>query len=488
MDDGDSVAARPARWPFALVVLIAAGLGAWAWMIRGDGGGAGLEIPVGAGNPAGDRIAEARALLSSGQADAARTLLGAIDDPDGEALWLLSRAELQLGNTDEAASALADAEAMGFVDDPMRVEPSPFAGAGRCAECHSEIVRDQQSSNHALTLRDGPAIESIILPEEPVVDPRNPGVSHRIRLEDGGPVVETEAPGAQFRAVIDRLIGSGHHAMTPVVTDSEGKPRELRLSHYAGGVGWDLTTGHPEIPGSPDGFLGRPLGEDEQRRCLNCHATNARDLLEGSGPTLADRGIGCERCHGPGEHHILAVDQGFPGLAIARPKRATAGQVVTLCGDCHAPIDSSPSMSMMASPGPSMTSSEEPTFVRFQAATLVRSACYTRSPASAKFDCVTCHDPHRNAEADPGSYEAICLSCHTGPAGPAGGPSARLAIDPASQIPCPVEPRQGCVACHMPPRPSSMAHTPFTDHHIRVQQDMPMGQNDGATRDGPSGR
>jgi hypothetical protein len=134
-------------------------------------------------------------------------------------------------------------------------------------------------------------------------------------------------------------------------------------------------------------------------------------------------------------------------------------------------------MSMMSSPGPSMTFSDEPTFVRFQAATLVRSPCYSKSPASAKFDCVTCHDPHRNAETNPMFYEAICLSCHAGPA----SPSVEFTIDPASQVPCSVEPRQGCLACHMPDRPSSMRHTPFTDHHIRIQQDMPMGRDDRAT-------
>lgn len=455
MDDGRIDAGRPARWPIALLVLALAGLGGWAWTMVGAGGDGRIEVPDGGG------IARARDLLDSGRAEEARDLLGAIREPDGESLWLLSRAELQLGRVDEASAALSRAGGLGFVEDPMRVEPSPFVGAGRCAECHSEIVRAQQSSHHALTLRDASDPEELPLPDGPIADPEAPGVSHRIGREGGALTVETEAAGEEFRAVIDRLIGSGRHASTPVGTDEQGRPRELRISHYAGGVGWDLTTGHPEDPGVPDGFLGRPLERDEQERCLDCHATNYREILAGSGPTLGDRGIGCERCHGPAGNHLLAVDLGFPSPAIARPKRATAGQVVGLCGDCHKPQDS----------GPSMFDSSEPMFVRFQAATLVRSPCYSKSPASAKFDCVSCHDPHRDAETDPRPYEVACLSCHAGPSGPPVEP----ALDPASQVPCPVDPLQGCVDCHMPKRPSSMRHTRFTDHHIRIQRDLPMG-------------
>ncbi|QDV35421.1 tetratricopeptide repeat protein [Tautonia plasticadhaerens] len=454
MDDGRIDSGRPARWPLLLAVLALAGLLGWGWVMMGGDGR--VEVPGGVG------VARARTLLESGRAGEAREVLAAISRPDGEALWLLSRAELQLGRVDEASAALSRAGAAGLVEDPMRAEPSPFVGSGRCAECHAEIARSQRSSHHALTLRDASGPGEFPLPDGPVVDPEEPTVSHRIGREgDGALAVETEAAGEQFLAVIDRLVGSGRHAMTPLGTDEQGGPRELRLSHYAGGVGWDLTTGHPEHPGSPDGFLGRPLGSAEQDQCLDCHSTNFREVLAGSGPTLADGGIGCERCHGPGGNHLRAVDLGFPSPAIARPKRATAGQVLALCGDCHKPLDA----------GPPMFASDEPMFVRFQAATLVRSACSTKSPASAKFDCVSCHDPHRDAEADPGFYEAACLSCHSGP----GRPPAGAALPPASQVPCPVDPLRGCVGCHMPKRPSSMRHAMFTDHHIRVQQDMPMG-------------
>jgi hypothetical protein len=78
---------------------------------------------------------------------------------------------------------------------------------------------------------------------------------------------------------------------------------------------------------------------------------------------------------------------------------------------------------------------------------------------------VSCHDPHRNLEHDPRHYEAACLSCHPGPAADSPGPGG--------QAPCPVNPTRGCIDCHMPRRPSTMQHTEFTDHHIRVPSDRP---------------
>jgi formate-dependent nitrite reductase cytochrome c552 subunit len=217
-----------------------------------------------------------------------------------------------------------------------------------------------------------------------------------------------------------------------------------------------VTTGHPAKPESStaEGVLGLPLGADEVRNCLACHTTDFRASRDQVGPTASEPGIGCERCHGPGGNHLKAIALGFPDPAIARPKRATAEQVTRLCAECHGPS------TRAIRPG-------DPNAVRFQGTTLTWSRCYQESRGG--MSCVTCHDPHHDADRRPATYEAKCLACHPARTSPETPDGANLP-SPTGQArgaPCPVNPSGGCVTCHMPATRSALPHTTFTDHHIR---------------------
>ena len=160
--------------------------------------------------------------------------------------------------------------------------------------------------------------------------------------------------------------------MTLVGRDEAGRSREFRLSRYADGAGWDVTTGHPRQPPPGEGHLGRLLTDDDVRNCLLCHTTAARPAGGRAGPEAADRGIGCESCHGPGGNHLQAVASHVLLPAIARPRLATAAQVVALCGRCHGPL------------GKTVTAAD-PFAVRFPAVGLTWSRCYTESGGA--LDC-----------------------------------------------------------------------------------------------------
>src|SRR5262249_13251981 len=95
-------------------------------------------------------------------------------------------------------------------------------------------------------------------------------------------------------------------------------------------------------------------------------------------------------------------------------------------------------------------SRSDPGAIRFQATTLTWSRCYTQSRDT--LDCLTCHDPHRNAQTSPAFYESKCLDCH--------GPQAPTR--------CPVNPRRDCIGCHMPTIRGAVPHAMFTDHDIRI--------------------
>lgn len=138
----------------------------------------------------------------------------------------------------------------------------------------------------------------------------------------------------------------------------------------------------------------------------------------------------------------------FADLAIARPRLFSAVRQVKLCAQCHSPK------------GNVVVHPDDPTTVRFQALHFVKSRCFTESDGALK--CVTCHDPHRNAETSPRFYESKCLSCHG--ARPKGDVAKAAAV-------CSVNPATDCLNCHMPVEKVAIPHATFSDHHIRVHRE-----------------
>jgi hypothetical protein len=184
--------------------------------------------------------------------------------------------------------------------------------------------------------------------------------------------------------------------------------------------------------------------------------------MERSGPESADRGIGCERCHGPGGNHLAAVELGLSDPAIGRFKTSPEARVMALCAQCHGTRGRA-----IPDDNPALT-------VRFQATTLTWSRCYLGSREA--LGCLTCHSPHRDADDRPASfYESRCLACHSREARPSAAGMGRRARTPtlpdgARRADCPVRPSRDCLGCHMPPVKGAVPHTTFTDHYIRIHR------------------
>ncbi len=190
------------------------------------------------------------------------------------------------------------------------------------------------------------------------------------------------------------------------------------------------------------------MPEKSLHQCLNCHTTWFRAALPNpslpGGPEAGDRGIGCERCHGPGLNHVKAVESGFAEPAVAVTRDTPPARLLKSCNECHASNGT-------VDPG-------DPEFTRVQGTTLQFSRCFTGSGGA--IHCATCHDPHRGLDTNRSHYEAKCLGCHPAPAARSpnhAGPKA-----------CPVNPGSGCIDCHMPKVHDATFQARFTDHHIRV--------------------
>lgn len=385
----------------------------------------------------------AKALLQQGKGAEALDWLKTAAKTGPEVDWLLSRAFLQSKNLSAAENALK-ASGEFATSDPLRQDPSPYVGSARCAGCHPKEYRAEQSSAHALGLVRGKALLDLPWPDATVADADNPRVSQTVIHEGASIQIQTKVNGELFSAVVDYALGSNHQGQTFVGREAGGSARELRLSRYPSAPFWAKTSEHPAIPPDAPGYLGRPVSEESLRKCLNCHATNFREVQKPAGrPEALDRGIGCERCHGPGGNHLLAVDLGFNDLAIAQPKKAGQGAVtLPLCAQCHK--------------APGAAKLEDPGFVRFQAPTFVLSRCYTESEGT--FSCVSCHNPHTNVSRDTQAYVAKCLSCHS---------NVENRAKP-SKI-CPLNAKNDCLSCHMPKVANAVPRAVFTDHQIRIR-------------------
>jgi predicted CXXCH cytochrome family protein len=356
------------------------------------------------------------------------------------------------GRLAEAATAVQAASAA-QPTDPLRRETAQYVGAARCETCHPKEFKAQQQSSHARTLLVDPAPGDLPWPHGRLADRTNVQVSHAFALSQSKVSFVTQLEDRAFESLITYAMGSNHQGRSFVGRDAEGHARELRISQYPEEPRWTRTIDHPDVPESPEGYVGRPLAEEAVRKCVNCHSTNFRATQHPEGrPEAADRGIGCERCHGPGGHHLQAVAIKFADLAIARPRIAPADRVVALCGECH---------QAAAASGPS----SKPSAIRFQAPSFVQSRCYIES---GSFSCVTCHNPHRNASRNAAEYEAICLRCHPSPGSRNRHPAAPAAESKA-WAPCPIRAESDCLRCHMPRDPHAVPRAIFTDHFIRVR-------------------
>jgi hypothetical protein len=437
----------------------------------------------------------ARLLLFTGRATEAGALLeplAAASPPDREAAWLASRVALQLDDTENADAmlALAGDYGRGGSSGP---EPAPFVGARRCGECHRRLYREQQStSRHALTLRFGSGLKNVPLPETPIPDPIIPSITHRFsRPSDDRIELETHALDRVIKAVVAYAVGSGRHGMTMIARDEDRVDRELRISYFADGPAWGQTKGIDFAPRDAGDHLGMRLSPKALDHCLDCHATWFRSVVDlesrANAPAGRDHGIGCERCHGPGKNHVKAAETGFAEIAIALGSATPARERLNSCASCHAADGS--------------VQPSDPEFTRAQGTTFLFSRCVTAS--SDRFDCTTCHDPHRLLDTSDAHYEARCLSCHgvrsrvarfregeppgeprfdlarqsrragialpanpQAGSGPGGGATA-LPHAPS----CPVNATRKCITCHMPKVSDPSRHSRFTDHHIRVHRD-----------------
>jgi hypothetical protein len=350
-----------------------------------------------------------------------------------------------------------------------------YVGDAQCAGCHEDIVQTYHQHPMARslfplaeTVQQQPLDEAHHNPFEALgrrfqVERRGERIWHR--QESTGIASQTER---QQNLEVHYVIGSGTRGHS-YLTNRDGFLFQTPISWYSQKKLWDLS------PGFRDTTLPeRPIAG----MCLFCHANQAR-IDEGTEnhyeePIFAGHGIGCERCHGPGERHIDNPGQRDPrtgvDYTIVNPRHLEPALREAVCAQCHLAgevrllrrgrklFDFRPGLALgqfwAIFVQPREPGQEDKAVNHVEQMHLSR--CFQAS--AGRLGCLSCHDPHVavGPEQRIGHYRDRCLVCHQ-----QHGCSLPPAVRRHTQA------DDSCIACHMPRYGAvDIAHAAATNHRI----------------------
>jgi len=219
----------------------------------------------------------------------------------------------------------------------MEIHDEGYVGSAACRECHPQNHASWQASFHR-TMTQAPSAASVLAPFRGTT-PSFEGRAWKLAQEGEAFHATPVGPdgrtlGARTRVAL--LTGSHHYQIYWLATPSGALEQMPLLWHVAEGR-W--------VP-RKSMFLTPPLADEPetdrwQRVCIKCHATNGTPIHPSSGATrVAELGIACEACHGPGEAHVAwrrpqSESEEEHGTGLVDPTLLEAARASQLCGQCH---------------------------------------------------------------------------------------------------------------------------------------------------------
>ncbi|MCS7090092.1 MAG: tetratricopeptide repeat protein [Verrucomicrobiota bacterium] len=347
-----------------------------------------------------------------------------------------------------------------------RVAFARYAGSHTCAECHEQAYGEWVYSHHARAERELHPVRD----REAFKPPSTMFAGGELFQLASAHDMLCVRTAHELRRInvhkISRAIGvdpmvqylvpfpGGRLQVLPVAYD----PRTQEWFHVFGA--------EARQPGEWGHWTGRGLNWNSM--CAQCHNTAVRKNYDTTtdryATTLAERGVGCEACHGPMYDHVRWQRQTAGKEPDPTLPRWTTRQLLDICASCHSRRTE---LTGQFRPGEKFedhyllaTVDATDTFYpdgqvreeNFEWAAFLGSRMH-----AAGVTCLDCHEPHSGRLVAPGNL--LCLQCHA-----AGQHAGAPAIDPLthSRHP-PGSAGDQCVQCHMPVTTYMQRH-PRHDH------------------------
>jgi Cytochrome c554 and c-prime len=336
---------------------------------------------------------------------------------------------------------------------PLSSSRDDFVGDLACRPCHSREFTSYLATAHHRSSRlpDVASVAGNFAHGNDVMTTFNPELTFHMEVRDGG-FYETAIRRKDGRTTrrterIDLVIGSATKGQTYLYWKQNGL-FELPVSYWTQLHRWVNSPGY--VDGSAD--FERPV----LPRCLECHATYVQPITSSISENHYDKdnitlGISCERCHGPGEEHVVrhSKNSAAPGSGNPMPPLGLSRErQIDICAQCHGGAGEPVAPAFSFKPGDPLSQ-----FIRLQPPTatdrldvhgnqvnlLERSRCFQ---GSSEMSCSTCHDLHM-PEHPAAYYSNKCLGCHR--------------IDQCGMVrKIGTQAAANCIDCHMPVQSSNV--------------------------------
>ncbi|WP_424927006.1 cytochrome c3 family protein [Amaricoccus tamworthensis] len=361
-----------------------------------------------------------------------------------------------------------------------QVSLSDYVGSESCVGCHEDEASDWRVSHHAWAWN-APGPDRVLGDFDGTEFEHN-GVLTRFLRDPDGDYVETEAQdGTRGTFRVEGTIGV-EPLQQYILSPAPGRQQVLDIAWDTEANRWYHVFPDQEI-GVNDGLHWAGPYKSWEARCAQCHATGYTRNYDSEkrvyAPELAETGVGCETCHGPGGRHVELAEQyentgawetGY-GLAVDPGESAEAE--IQECAGCHsrreAFTDGSPPPGVPYADHYGLSLLREGLYHAdgtiqdevYVYGSFLQSKMYARGVR-----CSDCHNPHSGELKAEGN--GVCSQCHS-LAGNPDFPSLPLAEydDPSHHFHEPGSEGAQCASCHMPER-VYMGVDGRRDHGFRV--------------------